>query len=217
MLGRALNPKTDLQPDLHTSCAAQQSNLARLQRIIEERMALVQPLTVLSGRLDLLIAQSQALRQPKAESDGNAAEPEVTLGASFQDVSASLLPLILTVTPGDVIARSIERMHALLGIMTKGAVLFYRNGTRAVTPHPNSLRSGLVMLAVGLSQTDPLQSHAIHTLPTTGQNIGSVRQQTLVVDHSNPYRSFPPFTIQECAAVDTESCWELAKVFIGSR
>jgi len=67
------------------STPAQQSNLARLQRIIEERMALVQPLTVLSGRLDLLIAQSQALRQPKAESDGNAAEPEVTLGASFQD------------------------------------------------------------------------------------------------------------------------------------
>lgn len=66
------------------STPAQQSNLERLRSIIEERMALVQPLTVLSGRLELLIAQSQALREPKA-SGGSTEEPEVTAGASLQD------------------------------------------------------------------------------------------------------------------------------------
>lgn len=66
------------------STPAQQQNLARLQRIIEDRMALVQPLTVLSGRLELLIAQSQAGRHPKA-SGNSEAEPDVTMGATLTE------------------------------------------------------------------------------------------------------------------------------------
>ena len=40
--------------------AGQQQNLAKLQQVIEDQTQLIQPLTMLSGRLELLLAQTES-------------------------------------------------------------------------------------------------------------------------------------------------------------
>lgn len=42
-----------------SSRAGQQRSLARLQQVIDEQTQLIQPLTMLSGRLELLLAQAE--------------------------------------------------------------------------------------------------------------------------------------------------------------
>ena len=49
------------------SCAGQQQSLARLQHVIDEQTQLIQPLTMLNSRLELLLAQTQL--QPASTTD----------------------------------------------------------------------------------------------------------------------------------------------------